>query len=111
MAPMASPGEKLTDEERRHLMVLFALSLKRCYFAAFYLCISVQTVSVHIAIPHPPLRGTFSSGEGIFTWFDAAYGSRYVLGRETRPLRWGLILRMEVREIATAAHALVRNDR
>jgi len=68
MAPMASPGEKLsaklTDEERRYLTVLFALSLKRCYFTPFYLCISVQTVSLHVAIPHPPLRGTFPSGEG-----------------------------------------------
>jgi len=33
---------------------------------------------------------------------DAAYGSRHVLGRETRPLRWGLVLRMEVGEIAAA---------
>ena len=68
MVPMASPGEKLsaklTDEERRYLTNLQALTLKRYQFTPFYLCISVQTVSVHIAIPHPPLRGTFPSGEG-----------------------------------------------
>ena len=70
MALMASPGEKLsaklTDEERRYLTNLQVLTLKRYQFTPFYLCISVQTVSLHVAIPHPPLRGTFPSGEGFF---------------------------------------------
>ena len=58
---MASPGEKLsaklTDEERRYLTNLQALTLKRYYFTPFYHCISVHTMSLHVAIPHPPLRG------------------------------------------------------
>jgi len=89
-APMASPGgklsAKLTDEERRYLTVLFALSLKRYQFTPFYLCISVHTMSLHVAIPHPPLRGTFPSGEGIFARYRSCNAKFSLSGTFNRTL-------------------------
>ena len=52
----------MTDEERRN-EVNHKCSIVK--MVTSYLFILLQTKSLHLAIPHPALRATFPSGEGI----------------------------------------------
>ena len=66
---IASPGGKLSSVARlmrngetgRFPMQL----VKKVQFEKLYVLIYLHPISENIAIPHPPLRGTFPPGEGI----------------------------------------------
>ena len=66
---IASPGGEAverseTDEERRNRAIFHAVR-KKVRFEKLYVLICLRPISENVAIPHPPLRGTFPSGEGI----------------------------------------------
>ncbi len=66
---MASPGGKLSSEARlmrngetdRFCMQF----VKKVQFEKLYVLICLRPISENVAVPHPPLRGTFPPGEGI----------------------------------------------
>ena len=66
---MASPGGKLSSAAR--LMrngetERFSMQfVKKVRFEKLYVLICLRPISENVAVPHPPLRGTFPPGEGI----------------------------------------------
>ena len=53
-----------TDEERRNRAIFHAVR-KKVRFEKLYVLICLRPISENVAVPHPPLRGTFPPGEGI----------------------------------------------
>ena len=66
---IASPGGKLSSEARlmrNGEMERFRMQfVKKVQFEKLYVLICLRPRSENVAIPHPPLRGTFPPGEGI----------------------------------------------
>ena len=40
--------------------------VKKVQFEKLYVLICLRPISENVAVPHPPLRGTFPPGEGIW---------------------------------------------
>ena len=53
-----------TDEEWRNRAIFHAVR-KKVQFEKLYVLICLRPISENVAVPHPPLRGTFPPGEGI----------------------------------------------
>ena len=63
---MASPGGKLSSEARLmrngEIFQFCMQFVKKVLFEKLYVLIYLCTISEDVAIPHPPLRGTFPPG-------------------------------------------------
>ena len=66
---IASPGGKLSSKARlmrNGEMDRFCMQyVKKVLFERLYVLICLHPLLENVAVPHPPLRGTFPSGEGI----------------------------------------------
>ena len=67
---IASPGGKLSSAARLmrngERFRLRIWSVKKVQLERLYVLICPRIMSESVAIPHPPLRGTFPPGEGIW---------------------------------------------
>ena len=59
---LSSAARLMRNSEMEHFCMQ---SVKKVLFERLYVLIYLRPISEDVAIPHPPLRGTFPPGEGI----------------------------------------------